>query len=168
LGPAVARDSLGGPVAWGVVSASFGLGTLAGGIIALKLIIQRPMLVASLSVLTFSFIPLALAVPLPVSLVCCAAVITGIGGQLFGVLWYTTLQQRVPHHLLSRVSAYDHLGSIILAPMGLILAGVLFEALGARTTLLLAATTIILPTIAVLFVREVRDLKREAATSTDV
>jgi len=70
--------------------------------------------------------------------------------------------------LLSRVSAYDHLGSIILAPMGLILAGVLFEALGARTTLLLAATTIILPTIAVLFVREVRDLKREAATSTDV
>ncbi|MDA9050404.1 MFS transporter [Pseudomonadales bacterium] len=161
LGPAVARDTLGGPVAWGLIAASFGFGTLAGGIIALKMTIARPMLVASLSVLTFSFIPLALAVPLPVSLICFAASITGIGGQLFGVLWHTTLQQRIPSHLLSRVSAYDHLGSIILAPMGIILAGVLYETLGPRTTLLLSAATIILPTIAVLFVREVRELKRQ-------
>jgi len=51
--------------------------------------------------------------------------------------------------------------------MGIILAGVLYETLGPRTTLLLSAATIILPTLAVLFVREVRELERQPPISTD-
>ncbi len=71
-----------------------------------------------------------------------------MAGQIFAVLWYTTLQQKVPAHMLSRVSAYDHLGSIALAPLGIVVAGFLFELIGYRTTLWVAAIRVIVPTAA--------------------
>ena len=58
--------------------------------------------------------------------------------------------------MLSRVSAYDHLGSLALAPLGIVAAGFLYEAIGYQVTLYIAAITIILPTLAVLLVKEVR------------
>ena len=90
-----------------------------------------------------------------------AAFVTGICAEIFGVLWYTTLQKQIPAHMLSRVSAYDHLGSIGLAPLGIIAAGYLFEIIGPRNTLLIAALTVILPTLCVLAVKEVRELTQD-------
>jgi hypothetical protein len=71
------------------------------------------------------------------------------------------LQQRVPPELLSRVSAYDHFGSIALAPVGVLVGGILFEVLGAQPTLLLAAAAVIIPTAAVLFVPDVRRMRSD-------
>jgi MFS family permease len=95
---------------------------------------------------------------LTVALVAIAAVITGLTGQIFGVFWYTTLQQKVPAHMLSRVSAYDHLGSIALAPLGIVAFGLLYESLGHRSTLLIASALIIVPTLLVFAVRDVRQM----------
>jgi hypothetical protein len=39
------------------------------------------------------------------------------------VLWETALQRFVPAAALSRVSSYDILGSLLLGPVGLLLAG---------------------------------------------
>ena len=116
------------------------------------------MYVATFCVLFFALVPLALAVPLTVALVAIAAVITGLTGQIFGVFWYTTLQQKVPAHMLSRVSAYDHLGSIALAPLGIVAFGLLYESLGHRSTLLIASALIIVPTLLVFAVRDVRQM----------
>lgn len=159
LGPAVAKQYLGGPVAWGIIAAGFGLGTLSGGIAALKLRVERPMLVGSILVLSFATTPLLLAIPLSVPVISAGAFFAGFCGQIFGVLWYTTLQTHVPPELLSRVSAYDHLGSIGIAPIGIIAGGYLYELIGYRDTLLLAAALVIVPTLLVLCVREVRELK---------
>lgn len=158
LGPAVAKTQLNGAFDWGVIAASFGLGTLFGGILALKLNVIRPMLVGTCCVFFFSLLPLTLSVPLSLILISTGAFLGGVAGQIFAVLWYTTLQKKVPMQLLSRVSAYDHLGSIGLAPLGIIAGGFLFEAIGARDTLLIAAATVILPTLCVLGVKEVRQL----------
>ena len=65
---------------------------------------------------------------------------------------------------LSRVSAYDHLGSIALAPLGIVLAGFLFKLVGSRTTLLLAAAIIIVPTAAVLLVADCARCERRASS----
>jgi hypothetical protein len=69
----------------------------------------------------------------------------------------------VPSQLLSRVSAYDHLGSIALAPLGIVAGGLLFEAIGPRPTLLIAAAAVIVPTAAVLLVPGVRQLRTRSA-----
>ena len=158
IGPAVAKLQLGGSIAWGIISAGFGLGTLVGGLVAIRLGVARPMLFATLCTLTFCLTPLGLSAPLAVWMLAALAFAQGVGGQIFGVLWYTTLQKMIAPHLLSRVSAYDHLGSIALAPLGIVAFGFVFDVIGARLTLLLASATILLPTLCVLTVREVRSL----------
>ncbi len=57
------------------------------------------------------------------------------------------------------MSAYDILGSIALAPLGVVAAGPLVEAIGTAHTLWIGAALIILPTAAVLAVPEVRTLR---------
>jgi len=149
-----------GAVDWGLISASFGIGTVVGGVLALKLEVERPMLFATICVFFFAGVPLALSVPAPLWVIAGAAIVSGTAGQMFAVLWYTTLQTLVPPNLLSRVSAYDSLGSIALAPLGIVVGGLLFESIGATSTLLIAAGTVIVPTVLVLFVPDVRHLRR--------
>jgi len=75
------------------------------------------------------------------------------------VLWVTTLHRRIPVHLISRVSAYDNLGSIVLAPLGLVMAGLLLDEIGAQVTLAIAAALILVPTLLTLLDRQVRTMR---------
>ena len=155
LGPAIAREHMGGAADWGYIAASLGAGTLVGGLVAMKINVKYPMRMATYCVFLLGGIPLALAIPLSVALISATAFVAGVGIQLFGVIWYTTLLTKIPGHMLSRVSAYDHLGSVALAPVGIVVAGILFESIGAKPTLIIAALTVIIPTVLVLGVRDV-------------
>lgn len=156
LGPAVTRELMNGPRDWGFIAASFGIGTLVGGVVSLKVSPRHPMRFATLCTFFFCGPALVLAAPLSVYLVAATAFVDGIAGQIFAVIWYTTLQKKIPAHMLSRVSAYDHLGSIALAPLGIVAAGFLYEHIGHRATLWISAGMVILPTLAALSVRDVR------------
>jgi len=159
IGPIVAERSLGGAAAWGQVAASLGLGLVVGGLAALRLRVRRPMLVGTLFVFTFAT-PLALlAIEAPVRWVAAGAFAAGFGGELFSVLWATSLQTHVAPDKLSRVSAYDTLGSIGLAPLGQLGAGVLVGAIGAPATLWACVALVVVPTSLVLLVPEVRRLE---------
>ena len=159
LGPAITRDQMGGAMDWGFIAACSGFGTVIGGLVAMRLNVERPMLVATFLCFFFSGTALTLSIPAHVVVVAVAAFISGMAGQMFGVLWYTTLQTEVPASMLSRVSAYDHLGSIALAPLGLLIGGVLYETIGGTQTMLIAAAAVIVPTILVLLVPGVRNLR---------
>ena len=161
IGPAVARDHMGGAVAWGMIASCFGLGTLAGGLISMRVRPVYPMRFATLLTFFFSGVSITLALSMPIFVIAAAAFINGLAGQIFAVIWYTTLQTKVPAQLLSRVSAYDHLGSIALAPMGIVLAGFLYETMGFRQTLLIAAATVFIPSVIALCVRDVRMMTRD-------
>ncbi|MEQ8689963.1 MAG: hypothetical protein RIC89_03885, partial [Pseudomonadales bacterium] len=159
VGPAIARESMGGASTWGFIAASFGAGTLLGGLIAMQIRPRYPMRLGTCLVFAFTAVPVALFYATPLAVVIGAALLSGISGQIFGVLWYTTLQIKVPGEMLSRVSAYDHLGSIALAPLGIVTAGFLFEAIGPQATLLIIIATIALPTCAALLVHDVRHMQ---------
>lgn len=167
VGPWVAERSLGGAAAWGYIAGAFGVGLVVGGLIAMRLPIGRPMLVGSLAVFTFALPLLLLAGPAPVAMIAAGAFIAGLGGELFGVLWNTALHQHVAPEALSRVSSYDILGSIALAPLGEIAAGPLVEAFGAPVTLICAALLILAPTALVLGVPEVRSLRSAPAAPVE-
>jgi predicted MFS family arabinose efflux permease len=158
LGPAVTKMHMDGAIDWGIISAGFGFGTLVGGVVALRIEVKRPMYFATFCTFLFCVVPLSLSVPLPVWVIAALSFIEGIAGQIFAVLWYTTQQKMIAPHMLSRVSAYDHLGSIVLAPLGIVAGGFLFELIGFRSTLLIAAAVIVLPALGVLTVRDVREL----------
>jgi hypothetical protein len=159
VGPVVAKTSLGGAATWGWIAAAQGLGLIAGGAIALRVRFARPMLVATLCCLPGALIPLLLIGPAPVDAIAAASFVSGIGFEVFSVQWNTALHTRVAPEALSRVSSYDVLGSIAMVPIGQALAGWGVDQMGIQVTLLGCLAAIVLPTLAVLCVREVREFR---------
>ncbi|MFT5210485.1 MAG: hypothetical protein ACI9CE_002210 [Flavobacterium sp.] len=53
VGPAVALRELNGAVDWEFIAASFGIGTLVGGFVAMKINVKYPMRVGTLPVFFF-------------------------------------------------------------------------------------------------------------------
>ena len=164
LGPVIAKEHLSGATGWGLILTAESLGLIAGGLILLRFRPRRILLAATLGfLLTIPFL-LALAGPLPLAGVVVAAAIAGIGSETFGILWDTAMQQEIAQEKLSRVSSYDALGSFVLIPLGLAVAGPVAQAIGTRATILLAAAISLSATLAVLLVRDVRTIaRREAA-----
>ena len=92
------------------------------------------------------------------------AFVAGLGNEIFGLLWHTTMQQEIPTDKLSRVYSYDALGSLGLVPLGYALAGPAADAFGLQATLWGAAAIATAATLAVLLVHDVRTLERRPAT----
>jgi MFS family permease len=160
LGPAIAKAHLGGATGWGLVLTAGSLGLVAGGLLLLRLRPERSLLAATLGfMLTIPFL-LALSIPGPLAVVVAAAALAGIGIEVFSILWDTTLQQEIPQEKLSRVSAYDGLGSLVLTPLGLAVAGPVAQAAGTRETILGAAALSLGAKLAVLLSRDVRTIRR--------
>ena len=69
--------------------------------------------------------------------------------------------------MLSRVGAYDHMGSIILAPLGLVVAGILNELFGFQFVFSIMLVVILVPTALVLLVRDVWSMQADKPNDTD-
>ena len=160
LGPAVAKAHLGGAAAWGSVLAADSIGLIVGGMAMLRLRPRRMLLSATLGIFLMPVFPLALAFPLALPLVIGSAFVGGIGVEVFGVLWETTMQQEVPGKALSRVSSYDALGSFALMPVGFAASGAIAAAVGTRATFFGSAALVTAATALVLLIRDVRTLER--------
>jgi MFS family permease len=160
LGPVVAKNRLGGPSAWGSILAAEAAGLVLGGLFALRFRPARMLLVATFGILFMPIVLIALAVPGPVPVVMAAAFVAGAGLETFGILWDTTMQQEIPQEKLSRLYAYDLLGSIMFVPIGLAVAGPLAGAIGVGHTLWAAGACIVVVTLPVLAVADVRNLTR--------
>ena len=135
LGAVVAKEALGGALAWTVILAGLSGGSILGGFVALRVQPRRPLLLGSVLV-SFLALPTALlAAHAPAVVVAAGAFLAGTGNMVFNALWETALQRHVPPAALSRVSAYDWFGSMAFAPVGLAVAGPLAGAFGTSATL---------------------------------
>jgi predicted MFS family arabinose efflux permease len=159
LGP-VQADLHFGRAAWGAILASEAAGLILGGLTMLRFRPQRLLLVATFGVLALALPVALLGPPAPAVVVAAAAFLMGFGIEVFAVCWDTTMQQQIPGQMLSRVYAYDMLGSVALIPVGFAIAGPVADAIGTRATLYGAATLVVLATLPIFGVREVRELRR--------
>ena len=139
LGPVIAKQSLGGAPAWGLILAFEGAGAVLGGIIMLRYRPRRPLLVATISPVLWIWPLLGLAYRSPALLIAFSTFVAGIGISIFSVLWLTTMQREVPSEILSRVSAYDWFGSLVFMPIGMALVGPIAQICGVRPTIIGAA-----------------------------
>ena len=159
LGPLVAQRSLGGADAWALIMGALATGSCLGGLAATQLRPRRPLLTACAALPLTALSPALLAFGPPVAIVATAALIGGICLVLFNTLWETSLQRQIPTTLLSRVSAYDWLGSAALSPIGFAIAGPIAATIGVDRSLWLAAALIATTSVLPLAVPEVRDLR---------
>ncbi len=159
-GPLVARDHLGGAAPWGLALGFFGGGTVVGALIMTRWKPVRLLFTGTLCVFPLALPSAALAVPVPVTVLCAVMFVTGVCVEMFGVSWMTALHQEIPEEKLSRVSAYDWFGSLALVPLATALAGPAESAFGRPQALWGCAALIVVVTGAVLCVPDVRNLRR--------
>lgn len=130
LGPAVSREVYGTEAVFGIASAFWGAGTVLGAVTGGRWRPQRPMLVGLLVSCAWPATIALFALGPARSLLYGVTLVAGVGLGLLGVWWETALAQRIPPQMLSRVSAWDWMGSLALLPIGYLLAGPLGDALG--------------------------------------
>lgn len=158
LGAAVFHSS-GGAAGWGLILAAQGAGAIVGALAMLHLRPARPLAAATVASAAFAIPILLLAVRAPTVWIAAGAVVSGMGLATFGTMWETTMQREVPPAVLSRVSAYDWLGSVALSPIGFALAGPLAASLGVSGALWLGAAWTVAGSAVVLAVPGVRQLR---------
>jgi predicted MFS family arabinose efflux permease len=130
LGPVVAKEHLGGPAAWGAITAADSLGLIAGGVASLRITPRRPMLFVVLTGAAIAISPLSLALVLPLALVCLASFCLGVLIEIMMVQWTVALARAIAPDKLARVSSYDALGSMMAMPAGALIAGPIATAIG--------------------------------------
>jgi hypothetical protein len=158
LGAVVADRYLGGSTAWGTILAAQGAGSVAGGIVLLRLEVRRPLFVGTLSSLVFPWSLLALAFRAPLAVIAAGSFAAGVALAVFGVLWNTTMQREVPSEVLSRVSSYDWFGSLVFLPLGFALSGPVSSAIGIRATFIGASIWCVVSALVVVAVPSVNGL----------
>jgi MFS family permease len=159
LGPVVARQHLGGPAAWGAITAADSFGLIAGGLISLRFTPRRPTRFVVLIGGAVAISPLSLAMVLPLPAVCVASFCLGVFIEMMMVQWTVTMARNIPPDKLARVSAYDVLGSVMAMPVGALIAGPLGASIGISHAQYAAAAVIILASALALIPRDVRAMR---------
>jgi MFS family permease len=160
LGPTVAEEEYGDAAAFGVLATALGAGTMLGALVGFHWRPLHPMRAAFLCVLPWPAVTAAFGAGIPLEALVPLFALTGVGIALFGVWWDTALAERVPPHTLSRVAAYDWMGSLALLPVGYLLAGPVGEALGESAVLVAGNLLAAVALAAGLLVRETWTMRR--------
>jgi hypothetical protein len=101
----------------------------------------------------------AFAAGAPSVLVLLLAAGNGVGFALFTIWWDTAMAERIPPHALSRASSYEWMGSLILLPVGYLLAGPAAGASSPETVMIVGAILTAAVVAAGLIPRETRMLR---------
>ncbi len=163
LGPSVLQHHR---LAWAAITAAGFAGAIVGGLVAIRYRPARPLVACMLTPIPFALKFIALAFDAPLWLVALASFCGGIGLAIHLALWLTVFQREVPEHAQSRVSSYDALGSFVLTPLGLVLAGPVALAAGVDHALLIAAGVIVGANLGMLLIPSVWAIRRSEVATT--
>lgn len=160
LGPALAVEELDGADSWATIVTCFGIGTVAGNVLALRLRLRRPVLVAAVGLVGACTQAAIIGSGMGTAGIAAGLLLAGVAVSLFFTLWDTSIQEQVPPQAVSRVSSYDFAVSLGLMPLGMALAGPLAGALGLHATLHAMSALGIVVALAWLAVPSVRQVRR--------
>jgi len=160
LGPALAERDLGGATAWAAIATGFGIGAVAGSVVAYRVRFERTLVACFGAMLVACSQGVIISSGLSVPLIAALEALSGIGVSLFFTLWDTTVQQQVPPEATARVSAYDWAAAAGLMPIGLALSSPIASAIGLETTMRLGTAIGVVAALACLAVPAVRHVRR--------
>ena len=161
LGPLIALEHFNGAKSWSFVITAESAGLVVGSIIAIKVKPKYPMRFLMLSSFSITFYIWSMAKPQSLLMIAFGAFLFGITLDLWGTLWYTALQRKVPRDSLSRVSAFDGMGSMMFRPVGLAIAAPLSILFGIENVLEIFAGITVVAIILPLLNSEVRNMSYE-------
>jgi MFS family permease len=163
LGPTIAHEHYGSTGLFGVIESVAGVGAVIGALVAIRWRPAHPLKVGLVLVLSWPLTTGLFALGAPLGTVVVSALASGVGWSLLMIWWETALARFIPPRVLSRVSAYDWMGSLALLPIGYAIAGPLAAAVGASTVLGAGSVIGFVLLVLALVPRETRELGGEAA-----
>jgi MFS family permease len=163
LGPALAERELDGPSSWATIVACFGVGTIIGNVLALRLPLPRPVFMAAVALVGASTQAGIIGSGLGTAGIAALELAAGVCVALFFTLWDLSIQEQIPPRAVSRVSAYDFSVSMGLMPLGLAVCGPIADAIGLHATLRWMSVVGIISALAWLAQPSVRALRRPRA-----
>ena len=139
LGPAMAVEDEGvGELGWGYAVSAQAVGLLLLTIVMLRLTFRYPLRAGLLAMLGLAAPLLVLGMSWPLIALLAASFLAGAGIEVFGISWQTAIHEHVPEDHLSRVAAYDSLGSFVGIPIGQLAFGPLAATFGTHQVVLLS------------------------------
>jgi MFS family permease len=161
LGPLIALEHFNGAKSWSFVISAESAGLIFGSLIAIKVKPKYPMRFLMISSFTITFYIWSLAKPQSLLMIAFGAFLFGITLDLWGTLWSTALQRKVPRDSLSRVSAFDAMGSMMFRPVGLAIAAPLSTLVGIENFLQILAAITVVAIVVPLLDPQVRNMSYE-------
>ncbi|MCX5213464.1 MFS transporter [Kitasatospora sp. NBC_00240] len=151
-----------GPNAYGLAVSFLGVGTVLGGLLALRVRPARPLAAGTAAMALYTVLPLcvALGANLPVLLAC--HVLGGGAWAFWSVMWATSVQTHTPPAVLNRVTAYELAGSVSGIALGQILAGPATALASPARLLLVSAGACLAGCVALFATPAIRGLRRAA------
>ncbi|MEU9607222.1 MFS transporter [Streptomyces sp. NPDC048057] len=148
----------------GLVLAMFGLGSVFGGLVAMRFKPVRPLRAGAVALLGTVFSLLAVALQLPPALIATGYVVQGAGAAFWIVMFHTSVQTKIPPDVLGRVHAYDVAGSLVMRPVGQVAVGPVSTGVGAEPVLFFSSAMLVVTVGLLLAVPAIRGLRRADAT----
>ncbi|MFT4009625.1 MAG: MFS transporter [Nocardioidaceae bacterium] len=162
LGPIVVGDEF-DRQSWGLSLASLMSGFLIGSLVCLRWRPRRSLAAGVLLLSMTGLFPLAIALSSTLWVVLAGAFLHGFGLQVFDVFWETAINQQVSPDKLSRVYAFDIVGSFVARPIGLALTGPVATAVGFQSWLVVVAIVVSGSSLIALSFGGIRNLRTPGA-----
>jgi MFS family permease len=165
LGPVVAQATI-GRAHWGWVLSAEAAGLLLMTFALMWWRLRNPLRTGMLGVALMAGPILVLGLDPSVLPLVVLGFLAGCGIEVFSIGWQTALQEHVPEHLLSRVSSYDALGSLVAVPVGAVVFGPLADKFGTERVLVVSGVVYVVVALSTLLSRSVRDLSHAEVRQT--
>ncbi|MEV1001387.1 MFS transporter [Nonomuraea sp. NPDC050202] len=161
IGPSVplASQVIGADYGW--VMAALGLGTVLGGLVAIRFRPRRPLAAGAVALSGYVAVPLTVALGLPLPVLMAGHLLGGCAWAFWSVMWSTSVQTQIAPDVLNRVNAYQVAGSVAGMAAGQALAGPVTTLVEPRAFMLGSAVVAVGVVAALLLIKPVRRLGRE-------
>ena len=167
LGPVLFASTPNGARLWGLVASATGVGGIVGGLLILRFRPLRPLIAFELSAALLTTPLVLLAFHIPVLPLAIGSAVFGASLAVLNVTAQTTIQERIPEEVLSRVNALFSMVATGLGPIGYALCGPIAHLVGPRSLLALGSGVILLSTTALLGSTSIRGLKNAGSEARD-
>ncbi len=164
IGPLIALKHFAGARSWSYVISAESVGFLCGSILGYRIKVRYPMRFLMIITLSISLYTWSMARPQSIQLIALSALLWGVTLDLWGALWSTALVLQVPREALSRVASFDAMGSFLLRPVGLIVAGPLMAWIGITRSLEVLSAFSAAIVALVLLSKDVRNMEMPTST----
>ncbi|WP_413803260.1 MFS transporter [Streptomyces iranensis] len=144
----------------GFIMSMFGLGSVLGGLVAVRLKPPYPLRGGAIALIGTAFSLLAMALHQPPPVIAAGYILHGAGSALWLIMFQTSVQTKIPPDVLGRVHAYDVAGSLIMKPVGQMAVGPVALGVGAVPVLFFSLAMLLATVGLLLAVPSIRNLRR--------